>query len=212
MARRNELKVGQVRELRHPSTGRFANTNRAKCRILALDQFAELYSRGDGSYASSGYKEHQDLVLVEVLEANGWRWDSASSLQTRSRPVKKIDDRRARYGSQRWETELLPKDQYLVKPKLLGAIWNEEEKMAEARIEAIYAERQRLFNEEVREQDQRLSEILETADVSSSKWRGDHTWHLSSNDLAKIIEDVSHGTVSPGQVHWKDYQDKEVEL
>lgn len=212
MARRNELAVGQVRELKHPSSGRFANTNRAKVRILGLDRLALLHHRGDGSYASSGYREHKDLVLVEVLEENGWKFDSWSSLQTRAWPVQKLALPNMRHGSQRWETKLLPDNQYLVKPKLLGAIWNEEEKTEIARTEAIYTERQRRFNAAVRSQDQRLSKILEMAGVSSSKWRGGHSWSLSSNDLSKIIEDVSHGTVSPGQVHWVDYQDLEVEI
>ena len=210
MASRKELEVGQVRELLHPSPGRYANTNVAKCRILALDQRAELYRRGDGSYASSGYRMHEDMVLVEVLGENGWTWDYNSTLQTREALGSQVKGF-VRTGSRHYNPVPLPDYQYLVKPKLLGPVWNEEEKQALAKAEAIASKRREAYDAAARHRDQQLSEELSDAGISSRSRRGGHQWQLSSNDLATLINYLLQNEAIP-LVHWKDYQDMEVEV
>ena len=209
MAKKGDLAVGQVRELFNTrSTGRYTTPRMAKAKILALNQPVEISNR-DSIY----YDLHEDLVLVEILEDNGWATSTWSNrvfneraLTDQPEPAKFTTAYR-----KKWKHEELPKGQYLVKPIMLGEIWNEEEKQAEAEAKAIAEEQRRRYDAAVRHQDQQLSKKLSDAGISSSKWRGGHQWQLSSNDLATLINQLLQSEAVP-LVHWADYQNMEVEL
>jgi hypothetical protein len=207
MASRKELAVGQVRELRSARRGDTGVP--AKVEILALDQTTE-FSRRDSIH----YTDHNDMVLVKVLEPNDWHVTYFSNQMDNERAL--VGQKSTRPGHiagayrKRWQTEKLPEGQYLVKPKLLGPVWDEEEKQAQAKAAEEGRIRREKYQELVRAQDQRIQKFLETAQVQSTRWSSTSRWQLTSNDLAKIIETASLGEISIGEVHWSDVEKEEV--
>jgi hypothetical protein len=219
MASRKELEVGQVRELRHPGRSQWRATGPAKVEILALDQVAEIYSHS-GDRSPGGYNMHEDMVLVQVLDPRNWQWVNTSSLQTRARPKVRRDPETGQWRrvlakegfrnswNQKWKHELLPDNQYLVKPKLLGKIWDQEEKDRADERARLAAERKARYDAAVKEQYQHLTKIMDQAGVPGTRLYGGTTWHLQNNDLAKLVNHLTDGNVEVAQVHWSDYEDK----
>lgn len=227
MAQRKDLEVGQERELytaNGRSSSRYANTSKARCRILALDQLVEVRIRTHDGFR---YEVRENYVLVQVLAYHGWTYDDWSSTMERERPLAQVKDTSEqvglsrRYSGQRrdpgrpsygrsytkfWSSKKLPEDQYLVATKLLGDIWNEDEKQAEALAKAAAKERQAKYETAVKAQQERLMGWLQNQGVDvKPPWRTNEPWSISSNKLAEIIEAASGGIFCIGQVYEEDF-------
>lgn len=224
MARKHELAVGQVRELATGKTGAWRNTGVAKCQIEALNQLGETVRRTDAGYTD--WVVHEDMILVTVLEPHGWKYDDLSSLMTNRRPRVRVKDKSqdtpslryegerrdntrdfGRSYSARWKYDELMPDQYLVKARLLGPTWDQQAK-DEARVAAERgARRKAAYDAAVRAQDLELSKELELAGVPSSRW-SPGAWRLSSNDLARLINQLLQNEAIP-EVHWSQFESQD---
>lgn len=188
MARRKELAVGQIRQLISPRKG---DDSVAKVRIEALDVPCEMIS-GTEQYR---YFTSQLLVEVRVLDYRDWSFDPTSTQQS---------DRRRNRVHGEIQSLPLPRGHYLVRPHLLGPIWDNKA-MAAADLDAE-ARRIKKANFEVAIERQRrqLTNIFVAARVSAVPISWGHSGTLSLNALAAIVNAVA-GRKMVDEVHPADF-------
>lgn len=213
MVRQSSLAVGQRRELKHPSRGRHADHGIAEVEILAIGQPME--TRG-GNQTYSYWQLHDDGVHVRLVRQHDWRFEEGSSRQTRQRPMVYRDDAGLWQGartdtrhrdpySPTWQSERLPKGEYLVRPSLLGELWDDSLQGAELAHRQRLARAKAAFAEAVEGQREQLTRYFVGAQVSAVPISWGHTGTLSLNDLAAIINHAVGKDVVP-IVNWLDYQ------
>ena len=215
MARKGEVKVGDVRELRGPERGRYARGAVAKVEVLASGQPMESYS--SGSWGESGrWKHHTDAFLVRVIESQGWKF-TKSAQQMRTKPTTKKPGWQRSYDSS-WEHENLPEGQLLVKAALLGPIWDDEAKTAQAEAQRVLEARQQLHTEAIDAQREALAAFFREAGVQSDvHFSWGFTANLGFNVLAKALNHALQGDhdqvgveVALPVVEWADFAEREV--
>jgi hypothetical protein len=206
MARKQELAVGQERELKSPrKPPRHGKLPVARVKILELGVQAELYGGSGSNY--NFWKLHDDLVRVRMVDAGDWDWE-VSSRQCRERATERDPDVMS-YAShaRKYRYERLPDGEYLVKPALLGSLWTSEQD-AQRAYEQRLAEAKAIYEEAVERQRAQLTRIFVGAGVSAVPISWGHSGTLSLNALAALINHGA-GQARIAEVHWRDYEPRQ---